>query len=202
MSGKENGFDEGDGFALATLGGVDEREVDRQRLRSGFGAVVFLNLFVDLPRGPQAGGGAVRTDARGGHANGPVEVIGQGSVPWGMALGRATLAALLGIADRLAIGFETGSVLSLETSAQFRVLLFQTLVIRFQGGVLFADARHIVTIAKTVMVVIGEERIGPSGGHAAEVGTGVPIRTFKTVGSFFRAPHSPGEKRVGGATAS
>ena len=97
-----------------------------------------------------------------------------------MALGRATLAAMLGIADRLAIGFETGSVFELETSAQFRVLLFQTLVIRFQGGVLFADARHIVTIAKTVLFVVGEQFVRPIWSNARSNGGKHPDRDIQS----------------------
>jgi len=116
-------------------------------------------------------------DARGRYPNSPIDVIRKGPVPRRMPLWSAALAALLGIGCGLAIGFETGSVLSVEASSQLGVLLFQTLVIGAQGGVLLLDSADKVTIAKSVILGIGDKGVSPFGGKAAEMRTGIPIGT-------------------------
>ena len=93
-------------------------------------------------------------------------------------------------------------MLGLQASPQLGVLLFQTPVVGFQRGVLLSDPSHIVTIAISVFLGIGDEFVGPSGGKTAQMGTGVPIGALKAGRGLFIAPHLLGWRRAGGAVAS
>jgi hypothetical protein len=163
---------------------------------------VFLNLFVRFSSGLQADGGAVRTDSWGGHPERAVDSIRDRPVPWGMSARSTTFAASLWIARWLGVRLEAGGMLSFKASPQLGVFLFQTLVIGLEGSDLLRGSPDVVLVAKGVATGIGYQRVGPFGGNTAQVRTGIPIRTLKTVGGFFRAAHNPAGKLVREVTAS
>jgi len=82
----------------------------------GFGLEddILLELLLLLAGGQQAGGGAMRAGGGRRHTDGAVDMFRWRSVPRRMALGRPAFAVLSRSAEWLAVGFETGSVLSLE----------------------------------------------------------------------------------------
>jgi len=170
----------------------------------GFGLQddVFLNLFVDLASGLQAGGGAVRANAGRWDLNNVINMVRNGTVPRRVAEGSSALALFGGLGSGRAVGFETRSMLGAQAGAQFGVLLFQTLVLGLQSGQFLGDAPHVVTVTISVRVGIGDELAGPTGGETAQMGTGVLIGALKAGRGLFIAPHRFDCRPAAGVIAS
>jgi hypothetical protein len=164
----------------------------------GFGLKddVFLNLSLFFAGGLQTSGGAMRTNGGGWDLDNAVNMEWGRPVPRGMPLGSAAFAALGGIAGERAVSLEKGSVPGFETSPQLGILLFQTIVIRPERGVLLLDHSDIVTVSEGISFEVASEFGGPNGGNAAQVGTGIPIGALVTEGGFLKAAHDPGWRLV------